>query len=308
MKPKTIRAIEPNAGMQKKLEAKLVAFSNALVKAAAQQVFADLISSGDLVDEPIELAQDELPKISAAERKLLEKTQKVLRTGMTSTMARQRISKSVADRLARWLISIEENARDVSKWFVRSTARDVTSSQRKALLDAGISPEFLRQKWSVPVLKRQFISARAAERLPMIVDDMTGLITKMASDDLSRLQDVITEGLVNGQNMERIEQTLFATSGFTAARAKRVALDQSIKISDAIQRENAKEIGVTEGIWVHVPGRYSSRKTHIAMNGKKFKLSEGLYDSAVGHNVTPGSEPFCRCIFRSVLPPELLGK
>lgn len=142
--------------------------------------------------------------------------------------------------------------------------------------------------------------------MPGIVDSMTELITRMAADDLERVRSVITQGVTGGLSMSEIEKTLRASKGFTAARAKRVALDQSIKVNQAIQRANAEELGITEGIWVHVPGRYSSRPTHVAMDGKRFKLDEGLYDSNVGKNVLPGSEPFCRCIYRSVLPPELL--
>ena len=91
---------------------------------------------------------------------------------------------------------------------------------------------------------------------------------------------------------------LKASRGFTEARAKRVALDQSIKVSQGIQRGNAEALGIKHAVWVHVPGRYSSRETHLAMDGKRFDLSEGLYDPAVGQNVTPGLLPFCRCIFR----------
>lgn len=103
-----------------------------------------------------------------------------------------------------------------------------------------------------------------------------------------------------------LESTLAASQGFSAARAARVALDQSVKVSQAIQRENAKALGITEAIWVHVPGQYSSRPTHIAMNGKRFELSAGLWDEDVGMMVVPGQLPYCRCSLRTVLPPELL--
>ena len=62
--------------------------------------------------------------------------------------------------------------------------------------------------------------------------------------------------------------------------------------------------GVTEGIWIHVPGRKMSRPTHVAMNGKRFKLSEGLFDPdpKVRRYVKPGSEILCACRYRPVWP------
>ncbi len=38
------------------------------------------------------------------------------------------------------------------------------------------------------------------------------------------------------------------------------------------------------------------------MNGKRFRLDEGLYDSAVGRKVLPGELVACNCTFRAVIP------
>ena len=204
----------------------------------------------------------------------------------------------MAEKLARWMIHAGTNAKAVSKWFVRATAQNVTASQRRALLRAGISPQLLKEKWSIPIVKNRYISPNAAKALPKLVDDMTGLITKMQADDLARVRETITRGILEGQNIGEIERTLLASKGFTEARAKRVALDQSIKTNQGIQRANAQSLGLSRGIWVHVPGKYSSRETHIAMNGHDFDLSLGMYDDAVGATVLPGELPYCRCTFR----------
>ena len=305
-KPKTMRAIEPNAGTRAALEKKLAAFSQALMRTVARQILAELVESGDLTPTAPDMAQDAMPKLTDKENEALKNAQMALHKGLTPQAARARIDKAAASKIARVLTSAGENARKVSQWFVRTAARDVTSSQRRALADAGVSPNFLKEKWSVPLIRGQRISPQAAEQIPSIVEEMTELITKMASDDLARLQETIVEGLLNGQSIGALESTLRASSGFSAARAKRVALDQSIKVNQAVQRANCEAAGITEAIWVHVPGQYSSRASHIAMNGKRFKLDKGLYDSAVGHCVLPGSEPFCRCIHRNIIPPELL--
>lgn len=306
MKAKTIRAIEPNAGSKAKFEKKLAAFFEASETEATKAIVEGLINEGILVETSEDMAQDaSFFGFELDMGKLLGRTMK-LRPGVSPEVVDKNVSTTIRSFLSRILIKQGENAKEVSRWFVRSAARSVTSSQRKALTDAGISPTAIRKKWNIPVINGLYMSPKAAEQLPGIVDDMTGLITRMAAEDLERVRGVITQGVTSGGTLSDIERALRASKGFSLARAKRVALDQSIKVHQAVQRANAEELGITEGIWVHVPGRYTSRKTHMAMNGKRFKLSEGLYDSDVGKKVVPGECPFCRCVYRSVLPPELL--
>jgi len=44
------------------------------------------------------------------------------------------------------------------------------------------------------------------------------------------------------------------------------------------------------------------RKTHIAMDGKSYRIAEGMYDSAEGKYVLPGELINCRCTSRAVIP------
>ena len=62
-----------------------------------------------------------------------------------------------------------------------------------------------------------------------------------------------------------------------------------------------QSLGVTRGIWIHTSAGKTYRETHVKMDGKEFDLSKGLYDSAVGHNVFPGSEVNCRCTYRPII-------
>lgn len=299
---KTIRAIEPNVGTRKAFEKKLSAFSRSFLREAMGEIVTELLNEGLLVPE----ASDALPKLTARERRIFDKVDAGLAQGVSPEMLREKIRSISAVKIARWLVWSDKKAKDISYWFCRSAARDVTLSQRRALAAAGISQDWLKAKFDVPIVRGQYISRRAAEQLPHFVEEATTLITKMMGADLARLQDVLAEGLSSGADLAAVRRTLETSQGFDAARAQRVALDQSVKINQAVQRANAQAIGITEGIWVHVPGKYSSRQSHIAMNGKRFKLSEGLYDSEEGRNVQCGELPFCRCVYKSIIPPDLL--
>lgn len=85
--------------------------------------------------------------------------------------------------------------------------------------------------------------------------------------------------------------------GVTSVDALTVA-----QVKEAIQWVQDKELGITEGIWVHVPGKKTSRHTHQLMNGKKFVITEGLYDSDVKRKVLCGELPGCQCTYRAVIP------
>lgn len=290
-KPKTIPAIEPNAGLQATLQKKIVKLVRDRTRAAAAEIFDDLINSG-LVGDDSTLAQD--ADITIKGRTFIVKNLKAL----NPEKALRRADSTLAERLARWMIHSGDDAKEVSNWFVRAAAQNVTASQRRALIRAGISPKLIKSKWTIPVVKNRYISPEAAKEMPKLIDDMTGLITKMQADDLARLRGALEAGLSGGRSLGDIEAVLRKSDGFTEARAKRVALDQSVKANQALQRANAQSLGAKTAIWVHVPGQYSSRPTHVAMDGKRFKLDEGIYDSEVGKKVVPGELPYCRCIFR----------
>lgn len=294
-RPKTIPAIEPNAGLQADLGRRIDKLLRAQAEAVVAELFEDLADGGELMTPegaPGALAQDAKLSLKAVKKALRDFV------AINPERAISKLDAKLAELQARAMIYMGQEAKTVSQWFVRAAAQNVTASQRRALIRAGVAPKLLRKKLSVPLLKHQYISPRAAKAIPGLVDDMTGLITRMASDDLTRLREVIVEGLAKRQSIGAIEDTLRASRGFTAARAKRVALDQSIKINQGVQRANAHDLGIKTAVWVHVPGQYSSRKTHMAFNGKRFNVNKGLFDSDVGEYTLPGVLPFCRCICR----------
>ena len=195
------------------------------------------------------------------------------------------VDQFIAQHLGSWIAKATPQARKIAEWVARSTAADVTASQRQAYVAAGLPLDFMAEKWTIPVV-RQHISQKAADELPSIIE----WSTNMAVNDVQRLQDVIVSTLADGKNITSMRKLLGVTSGFDADRAKRVAIDQTNKIANGILRANDSSLGITEGIWVHVPGQFSSRETH-----------KGMFDPAVNRFVQCGQEPFCRCMYRPAL-------
>lgn len=128
------------------------------------------------------------------------------------------------------------------------------------------------------------------------------LIKSIPETYATRITEIVQNGVAFGRNIKQVNDEILAVGKSTVGRANLIARDQVNKATQAMTMAGDRDLGVSEGVWVHVPGRDSSRPTHIAMNGKRFDLSKGLYDSAVKKNVVPGELPLCACVYRPVIP------
>ena len=298
------RAVEPNQGVRALYARRLKALQGAFQRHVLEQILLHLDATGTLAMD-LSLSRPKTP----AEKARLE----ALRRKVLSSMARanpgrvqEDIDKFVSEHLAEWTGSFTSEARKLCTWLVQSTFTHTTRAQREALHAAGLSRGQMRAKWTVPIVHGQYVSPAAAQAVRGLVEENAGLITKISAADVERIAQTVGSGLSQGMDFDALKRELRKTQGFDDARAERVALDQTAKLSQAVQRENAKAVGLTRAVWVHVPGKYTSRETHIAMNGKQFDLDEGLYDPEVGRKVLPGELPYCRCVYRLVMPQELL--
>ena len=112
---------------------------------------------------------------------------------------------------------------------------------------------------------------------------------------------------MNGENFNQLRDVLKATQGFTDRRADTVAQDQTNKITQLIQIENAKAVGVKKAVWVHIAGKYTSRASHIRMNGQEFDISKGCYDEFEKKYIFPAQLINCRCEMQMIFDDEVLN-
>lgn len=302
-RPKTARAQESNVGIREKFRKRLIQFSNQFTKMVADDIFLHIANQGLL-------AQDESlsnPQTPENKRFLKQISSKVLAAWRRDPENFRRDIDGYVDlHLHEWTLNANQAARKLAIWVARSIAADVTASQRRAYIAAGLSPDFFKTRWTIPVV-RQHMSQKASEVLPYLIDYSTELITRMSTRDVYKLKELLITSFTEGRSVKEVRNLLYSMKGFNEDRAKNVAIDQTNKITQGILRANDEDLGIDEGIWIHVPGQYSSRHTHKAMNGKRFRLNEGLYDEDVGKSVVPAELPYCRCIYRPVIPFDKLG-
>ncbi|MCH5277751.1 MAG: hypothetical protein J1E80_07960 [Desulfovibrionaceae bacterium] len=189
----------------------------------------------------------------------------------------------------RWLKRWDTLAYWLGRRFIHQIQSASVHSREQAYKDAGFTVKFHPSR-SMNTVTQALISWNV------------GLIKSIPRQYLEEVRGIVTNGVSMGRDLHYISEELGKRYAITQRRARMIARDQSDKATQAILRTFDDDMGVTEAIWVHLPGKYSSRPTHKAMNGTRFNLKEGLYDSAVKRNVLPGDLVNCRCSYRPIIP------
>lgn len=187
--------------------------------------------------------------------------------------------------LRQWGKRFNEFAATRALWFAKSTNRSVTTQLVSSLKDAGLTVKFAN-------------SRRVNSILRAIVAENVGLIKSIPQQYLSEVEGIVLRGVQNGRDMGFITEELQGRYKVTRNRAITIARDQTNKATEAISSQRCQSIGVTHGFWMHRSGSKKPRSTHEAMNGTRFELAAGLYDSAVGYEVKPGELINCHCTFK----------
>lgn len=136
----------------------------------------------------------------------------------------------------------------------------------------------------------------------IFVIDNVELIKTIPQALASQAQAAIMTAWNRGYDLAYLTDSFEKIAGYGRDKAILNARDQMNKITQQMAVANAQSVGISKGRWIHVPGFYSSRKTHIAFDRKIFDLQQGLYDSAVKMFVKPGELPYCNCQFQIVVP------
>lgn len=215
------------------------------------------------------------------------------------------LSKKITKKVGEIAATVQNQIRSLAQWFTGSMTASTTASQVDACKKGGMSEEYIRSLWTGNTINGQYVSPEAAALVPEIIKAQTSLITKLTSDDLQRIQAAIAESLDRGIPLQELEQVLASMKGFNPRRAQLVAMDQANKINISVLRANDISLGLTNAVWIHVPGQYTSRESHIMLDGQGFDLRTGIFDPEVQRNIQCAELPYCRCVYRVGLPEYL---
>lgn len=126
----------------------------------------------------------------------------------------------------------------------------------------------------------------------------TELVRNINEQTRQRIASAVYSGLTNRTPVATVAREIQEATAMSRARARRIASDQTVKLSSALDDQRMKELGVEGYEWMH-SGKAHPRPEHKARNGDYFK-----FGSVVDRTDAPGQAPFCGCKRRMVLNRE----
>lgn len=196
---------------------------------------------------------------------------------------------SVRKLSRRWKTRFDEGSADLADWFSQKVGQRSDAVLKSHLKKAGFSVEFKLTR-----THRDVMRATIAQNV--------SLIRSIPQKHFSDIQGAVMRSVQTGRDLQQLTRDLQKIKGVTSRRAKNIARDQSSKATSALTKVRRLEIGLDDSIWIHSHAGKVPRPTHVKMHGKKFKVSKGMWDTAVSQWIQPGELINCRCVSRAIVP------
>jgi SPP1 gp7 family putative phage head morphogenesis protein len=128
--------------------------------------------------------------------------------------------------------------------------------------------------------------------LEQIATRNAGLIKGLAQDTVKKVQLVISNAVLEAKPVRILQKELIEEFGFSASRAKLIAVDQTAKITTDLNRIRQKQAGLKKYKW-RTSQDEKVRPLHKSLDGRIYK-----YDEPTGaeNGLSPGQPVRCRCV------------
>lgn len=144
-------------------------------------------------------------------------------------------------------------------------------------------------------------SPRIAEKVNAMTTANVQLIKSIRSQYLDKVQNAVTQAVVNGTLNKDLVQQIKDIGKTTEKRAIFIARDQSSKLNAALTQARHEDVGITKYTW-STSGDERVRESHAEKDGQVFEYANPPADT--GH---PGHDFNCRCVQIPYLDDVLVG-
>jgi SPP1 gp7 family putative phage head morphogenesis protein len=150
-------------------------------------------------------------------------------------------------------------------------------------------------------LKTNFIPAGLKEVVKSSVSENVSLIKSIPEKYFTDITGSVMRSITAGAGVKDLVDTMKKYYGETDRRAKNVALDQTRKAYNSINKQRMMAAGYTKFKWLHSGGGQHPRKDHIAMSGNVYSFDDlPVIDQRTGERGIPGQAINCGCTMQPV--------
>lgn len=137
------------------------------------------------------------------------------------------------------------------------------------------------------------------EELAVAMRRNADLIANVSSQTKTAVTQAVFSGLRSRTPAAKVAKEISNATGMARKRAKRIAADQTVKITASLNDERRRQAGASAWEWVH-SGKVHYRPEHRARNGKRYDD-----DAKAGERKPPadrpGQLPYCGCTSRAIV-------
>lgn len=150
-------------------------------------------------------------------------------------------------------------------------------------------------------LKTSVVPAGMEEVAQASVYENVQLIKSIPTEYLDDVFGSVMRSITTGNGLADLIPALRKYDGITDRRAKNIALDQTRKAYNSINKQRLMAVGIKKFRWSHSAGGQTPRQDHIDMNGKIFSFDDlPIIDRKTGERGIPGQAINCRCTMTPV--------
>lgn len=260
--------------------------------------------------------------LEIAQRQGFNRSVTILAGAETTQVQHNALARIHRDMLAPWLNSrsaiLEAYDRELRRTIAQDAVADLEAlfgsigdEVGRLILDLG--PDMVdwsvrqetwhRTKWTSSVLAGTEVDisavigpAGAQESLDQFLARNTNLIRNVSDDTRKAIGDLVYRGLQQRTPPRQVGAAITKQLGLSRRRANRIAADQAVKLSAALDRQRQREAGLEFWKWRH-SGKVNFRPDHRARDGR-------IYNDQTAPADEPGVLPYCGCIRQGVLLDE----
>lgn len=185
----------------------------------------------------------------------------------------RKIQKVIDELTDRWTKRSNDAADNIAYSFLNSLFSTSEKAFQSSLKEAGWAVKFEM----TPAMRDAFNAS---------LEENIGLIRSIPEKRLQKISSIVMRSYSSGRGIKTMIDEIRSVYTVTLDRAVLIARDQSNKANSVVNRVRELELGITEAIWMFSHDGKEPRQSHVAANGKRYKITEGFLIG--GEYIQPG--------------------